>query len=306
MNINIEHLRCFRMVAQQESFTKAAAMLYMTQPSLSRMMASLEKEWDVSLFVRTTREVHLTAEGQRCLESVNKILTEYDSLEKKLKNMRHLRSGDLNIGYNSPSEPPIWFMEALLKMTHNYPSLNITVHQSNTKEAISAVQSGELDCAMVFLHDGTVPDGLDFRRLDQTGRYAMMTTINPLSEKDEVMISDLEGKTVIVLNNSEKLTYIDLHGALDRQGVSIKREQEVRSIAEMAFQVELTNAIGITALIDSFQGKGTLVFRPIPELSHDINKNFRALIWKSGDRNPSIALFREQLEEELTNYRKNI
>ena len=304
MNITMYHLHCFKTVAEQGNFTKAAEMLYMTQPSLSRMMASLEKEWDVALFTRTTRSVRLTPEGQRCLDSVTKILEEYGNLEKKLKNMKHLRSGDLNIGYNSPSEPPVWFETALLKMRDNYPSVALTVRQSNTREAVQAVVSGELDCAMVFEHKGSMPEGLQIVELDKTARYAMLSPTHRLAAKKEIRIADLEGETLVIQGDNEKLTRRDLKAELSRQEVKVKRELEVRSITEMAFQVGLTQAIGVTALIDSFSGKGSITFRRIPELTHANDDGHRALIWKIGDKNPSIPVFRNILVEELLRYQK--
>ena len=304
MNITIEHLRCFQMVAQMENFSKAAAQLYMTQPSLSRMMASLEKEWDVALFIRTTRSVRLTPEGRRCLESAEKILEEYAMLEKKLRSMRHLRSGDLNIGYNSPSEPPVWFSQALFRMRDHYPSIHLSVKQNNTQESVKEVQNGDLDCAMVFEHKGSMPDDVEICKLDKTARYAMLPSSHPLAESEKVHISDLEGETLVVLADNERLTRTDLHTELKNQHINVARELEVRSITGMAFQVVLSGAIGITALIDSFSGQKDIVFREIPELTHDDKENYRALIWKKDNTNPSIRVFTDLLTEELSNYQK--
>ena len=61
MNISIEDLKAFRLAAEKLNFTQAAKILYMTQPAFSRLITSLEKEWGVRLFDRTTRKVSLTA-----------------------------------------------------------------------------------------------------------------------------------------------------------------------------------------------------------------------------------------------------
>lgn len=61
--MDLRVLRYFLMVAKEQSFTKAAQQLHITQPTLSRQLADFEKELGVSLFIRSGRKITLTEEG---------------------------------------------------------------------------------------------------------------------------------------------------------------------------------------------------------------------------------------------------
>ena len=78
--MEIRQLYYFFEIARQGSFSKAAEVLYVTQPTISQQIASLEKELDMSLFSRTTKKVLLTAEGEKFLEPCRQVIDAYDRL----------------------------------------------------------------------------------------------------------------------------------------------------------------------------------------------------------------------------------
>ena len=81
IRMNLKQLEAFVEVAQSGSFSKAAKRLYLTQPTVSAHVLSLEKELDVRLFVRNTKEVGLTEEGQRLFFHAKQMV----DLEKKIE-----------------------------------------------------------------------------------------------------------------------------------------------------------------------------------------------------------------------------
>lgn len=82
-------LRAFAAVAEELHFTRAAARLFVTQQALSRDIRRLEREWSVPLFVRTTRQVSLTAEGERLLPRVRRVLAAHEELSAALGPAAH-------------------------------------------------------------------------------------------------------------------------------------------------------------------------------------------------------------------------
>jgi LysR family carnitine catabolism transcriptional activator len=78
INLSIKHLRAAREVAKAGSFTTAAIGLAMTQPGVSRLVSQLERDIGVSLFVRSTRKVALTAAGSEFIESIDRVLSDFD------------------------------------------------------------------------------------------------------------------------------------------------------------------------------------------------------------------------------------
>lgn len=99
INMELRLLRYFLTVAKEQSFTKAAEQLHITQPTLSRQMAAFEEELGVTLFIRSGKKISLTEEGillkRRALEILN---LEEKTLEE-LKGKEDVVEGNITIGY---------------------------------------------------------------------------------------------------------------------------------------------------------------------------------------------------------------
>jgi len=98
MSIRLELYRIFDKVAKCKSFSKAANELYMTQPAISQAIMQLEDELKIRLFTRTPRGVILTNEGKILFEYTNSAISLLDNGEKKIRQSRDLKQGELKIG----------------------------------------------------------------------------------------------------------------------------------------------------------------------------------------------------------------
>ncbi|RSS82667.1 LysR family transcriptional regulator, partial [Streptomyces sp. WAC02707] len=78
-------LRAFTAVAEELHFTRAAARLYVAQQALSRDVRRLERELGAELFVRTTRQVSLTPDGERLLPYARRVLAAHDELREAFR-----------------------------------------------------------------------------------------------------------------------------------------------------------------------------------------------------------------------------
>ncbi len=85
--MNIRYLRIFKMVCEEESITKAAEKLFITQPAVSNAISELERDLGVCLFDRISRKVYLNETGKLFLAKVIKLLDLYDNLEKNVKEL---------------------------------------------------------------------------------------------------------------------------------------------------------------------------------------------------------------------------
>lgn len=91
-------LRYFLTVAKEQSFTKAAEQLHITQPTLSRQLAALEEELGVSLFIRSGRNITLTEEGILLKRRALEILDLGERTLEELKGANELIEGTVTIG----------------------------------------------------------------------------------------------------------------------------------------------------------------------------------------------------------------
>lgn len=87
LNMNIRHLRIFKMVCEEESITKAAEKLFITQPAVSNAISELESHLGVYLFDRISRKIYLNETGKLFLAKVIKLLDLYDNLEQNVKEL---------------------------------------------------------------------------------------------------------------------------------------------------------------------------------------------------------------------------
>ena len=96
--MEIRVLRYFLAVVREESITKAAEMLHITQPTLSRQMAQLEEEMGIKLFDRGTRKIVLTAEGHLLRRRAEEILELVDKTERELTEQEEAVGGTVSVG----------------------------------------------------------------------------------------------------------------------------------------------------------------------------------------------------------------
>ena len=96
--MEIRVLRYFLTVVREQSITKAAAVLHITQPTLSRQLAQLEEGVGVKLFDRGTRKIHLTNEGILLRRRAEEILQLVDKTERELIEQEEQVEGKITVG----------------------------------------------------------------------------------------------------------------------------------------------------------------------------------------------------------------
>ena len=96
--MDIRTLRYFVEVVRQQSFTRAAEKLFVTQPTISKMLKNLEDELNCTLLIRDGRRLLLTDTGQVVFERGLAILAEFRQLEAELSDINHLNKGVLRLG----------------------------------------------------------------------------------------------------------------------------------------------------------------------------------------------------------------
>src|SRR5678816_883505 len=96
--IELRHLRYFLAVAELAHFTRAAAKLHVTQPTLSHQIRELEGQLNLQLFDRVGRRVKLTAAGETLLSHAQKVLRELENAQTALNELHGLKRGVLRVG----------------------------------------------------------------------------------------------------------------------------------------------------------------------------------------------------------------
>ncbi|MDU6924503.1 LysR family transcriptional regulator [Franconibacter helveticus 513] len=147
--MDIRTLRYFVEVVRQQSFTRAAQNLFVTQPTISKMLRNLEDELNCTLLIRDGRRLLLTDTGRVVYERGLTILAEFRQLESELSDINHLNKGVLRLGI-----PPMVGMTMAGPISlyrQRYPGVELKISEFGGLTVQQAVLNGELDLAITAL-----------------------------------------------------------------------------------------------------------------------------------------------------------
>ncbi len=123
MLISHAHLHSFHAVSTQGSFTKAADMLHVTQPTLSGQVNELEERYGVKLFARYGRRVELTDFGTSAFNITKKLFRHEAAVEQLFLSAKKLTAGELRVGVDSP----YIIIPLLAQFQRLYPDIDISI-----------------------------------------------------------------------------------------------------------------------------------------------------------------------------------
>lgn len=136
--------KVFYMVAKNNSFSKAADELFVTQPSVSYSIKQLEERLNIKLFQRNHKGIKITPEGKEVLEYVKRSYNEIIIGERALREDKTLKSGKISIG--SQSHIGKFYLFPYIEDFHKkYPNIEINISSRNTFELIKLLENNDLD-----------------------------------------------------------------------------------------------------------------------------------------------------------------
>lgn len=194
--MELRTLRFFVAVAEEESFTRAAARLFVAQPAVSQQIRSLERELGETLFDRNPRSVRLTEAGRALLPLANRTLAAADTLTAEFASRSALLTGSLSLGTVDGVEHTR--LPGLLGSFHRqYPGVTVHLVDGRSSELISRVDDGRLDAAVVALPERSLPDGFRAEVMLEDEIVAVVASHSPLAGRRSVPVEMLDGRTLI-------------------------------------------------------------------------------------------------------------
>ncbi|KIQ78736.1 LysR family transcriptional regulator [Aeromonas jandaei] len=162
--MDIRALRYFVELVREQSFTRASEKLFVTQPTISKMIRNIEEELGLPLLNREGRRFTLTDSGQVLFQRAQTILAEMQQLEAELADLQSLQHGRLTLGI-----PPMvghLYADLIRAYRTSYPKVELTLVEYGGRLIEQAVLEGELDIAITMLptKEGGALNALD---LDQ-------------------------------------------------------------------------------------------------------------------------------------------
>ena len=206
----LQQLRILKAVATEKNFTKAADVLYLSQPSLSKQMRTLEKNLDILLLNRETNKISLTENGKVFLQYSERILALCEESCRALIDLKNGERGHLTVGA-SQTIGTYLMPRVLALFVQMYPQINLKVQVNSTRIIAKNIINREIDIAVVGRE---IPDelkrNLTIENLVEDEFSLIISQSHPFAKKKNITKEDLYHLNFITLNsNSTIRKFID-------------------------------------------------------------------------------------------------
>lgn len=274
MSIELRHLRCFLAVAEESSVTRAAARLSLTQPSVSRSLAALERHLGTRLVDRSTHHLELTAEGRAFREKAAAAVAAFD---EALDAGRLLRA-PLRIGHAWSALGP-YTTPLLRRWAREHPGTPVELLRIDDRTA--GLTRGRVDAAV--LRGGVAVPELVTASLFTEARVAAVTADGPLARRESLVLADLAAGPV-VLNTVSGMTTLDLWPAAFRPTATFT----VGNTDDWLTAIAAGRGAGVSAASTAeMHTNPGVVYRPLS----DAPPVEVLLAWRAAAPHPAIADF---------------
>lgn len=273
MDINLEYYKIFYYVGKYNSITNAAEALSISQPAVSQAVKHLETELGSTLFVRTSKGVRFTTEGEMLYNYVKRGYEYIRQGEKKLREMLDLENGEICIGA-SDMTLRFYLLSYLEQFHEDYPNIKVRVTNAPTPETLHHLQTGKIDFGVI----STPLQGRTNLRIRYVREIEDVFVAGSKFEELKgrtLSYRELEKYPIISLEkNTSTRSYVDAF--LKQQSVTLAPEFELAT-SDMLIQFA-DKGLGIASVVSDFaqekieQGKlFQLKFEwPIPKRSFGI------------------------------------
>lgn len=222
--MTIRHLRIFVAVAETGQMSRAARLLYLTQPTVSQAVRELEEHYHTLLFERLSKRLYITEEGKRLLALAREILSRFDYLEEQMletKEREHLRIG-MTLTVGSCLLP-----EILRQLKGRHQKTEVYTFVGNTRTIEEKLLLGELGIGIV---EGQVESG-DLISIPKMRDVLVLACAadHPMAGKKCMGLAELEGQR-FVMREKGSGTRALFDAYLEREGLSICNCLETDSV----------------------------------------------------------------------------
>lgn len=196
-------MKYFDSVCRLQSISKAAALLHVTQPTISVAIQTLEKELNIRLFYRNGKHLLLTKEGSIIWEKVAAILANIEQIEKEIKDIAHNKN---HIRLAVPMQIGVQLLPKLYgEFKRSYPKIALEICETGGIDALQLIERDEIDLAITN-YDNNFSENLRYQKIGESEICFFTNPQNPLASKAAITIQDVIDEPLIMLNGSFFLT----------------------------------------------------------------------------------------------------
>lgn len=237
--IQLEYLLA---VANFGSFSVAAEHCFVTQPSLSMQIKSLEEELGVMLLDRSKKPVIPTKAGEAVIEQAREALKEYNSIKEVVSRIKGETSGRIRLGV-IPTIAPYLLHKFIPDFIRRYPKVELEIRELQTEDIIDALHRDKIDAALVA--GGTCGNGMLEYELFDDRFYAYVSPENPLYNKSNIRLEDIDMRDLVLLSIGNCMRDQVLELCQARRGIPSRYYFESGSLDTLMRIVDCTNCVTV-------------------------------------------------------------
>jgi DNA-binding transcriptional LysR family regulator len=296
--VDLRQLEIFIKVAEFGSFSKAAEALYLTQPTVSEHIRTLEDEVGVRLLDRLGRGAAVTRAGQLLLSYAQRILALSREARQALDGFQGRMSGDLLIG--ASTIPGEYILPAMIgRFKEKYPDISITLLIGDSQAAVDWVAEGRAELAVVGAR--LSHRGVEYKELIPDEVVVVVPGVHPWHGRKQVMLEELRSEPLLLRERGSG-TRAALEAALHEAGLDLGTFRVVGEMGStQAIKQAVKAAVGVSLVskraVEEECKSGLLWCLRVKDLK--VTRSFHLATHKERSRSPLAEAFRVFLEAEV-------
>jgi len=266
----IKHYEVFIKVVELGSFSKAAKDLYLSQPTVTASIKSIEKELAVTLIDRSYKKLKLTEEGKITYQYAKKIIVNNSKLKDSLKTSMDATEGKLTL-YSSTFGKAYLLEKFIPIFLRSYPKISITIDIQSSIEIIDSIKANEITFGIV----GDNSDkGLEYKKI-ATHSLVLITPKGLIKNKKTVSINDIQALPLIK-RGIKSSTLKSFNSSLRGQNYNPNDFNYILEIDDLEFIKKMvSNGVGSSIINDSSIKKEDLLKLDVFKITEiDVNREF--------------------------------
>lgn len=189
-------LKYFLIVAREENITRAANLLHLTQPTLSRQLMQLEEELGVKLFERSKHSMILTEDGLRLKRRAQEIVSLADKTKAEFTDQEEVLSGEIAIGCEE-TQNMSFLSERIRRFRELHPQVSFQILSATADHIKENIEQGLLDIGLLM--EPVEISRYEFIRMEKQEHWGVLASKESvLSEKEYVTVADLKREPLIL------------------------------------------------------------------------------------------------------------
>lgn len=300
---DIRQIETFQSLVQTGSFTATAREMNVTQAAISYSIKNLETSLGCKLFIRSGRNISLTAQGELLLPHCTTILQRIAVAEEEVLSFKQCGTGTLKLGGSEAACD--YLLQSLLKSyQQSYPNVKIELIPADTDDLLLMLDSGRIDLA-VGVHIPTKQKSpYVFYKLFDDQKQFIVSKNHPWAKKESITVDDIVLECIITATRHSKTKEL-ITTYIDGLGKKIERVIDVFSVDIQKKMVMMDLGVGIASswMLIKEISEGNLIAHTIPD--QPIERQWGVMANRDHVLSNAQQAFVMQLKDSVANFLTN-